>query len=397
MTTKIQESTTGTHDSGFESPLRASHPLCDADTGLALYKFIIHHLPIAVVAIDSDFRIIEFNPWAERLTGLSALEAMKLHCWEALQSELCETQCPLKTVLDQVETTISSRTNIRNRDGETIPVQFIIAALFDAEGRRIGGVEALMDISQLVSMERERANFISMLAHDMRSSLTGIHGLGLRLLRKPQDMDEDKERKHLELITREAAKLESLIDDFIELARIETGRLKLNFAATSLDKELEEIFEIHRFKAMQQGIELKLQIEEILPVIEADCARLRRIFNNLLDNAVKFSKEHGTIVLAAREQGSEVMISVTDEGAGIDPEDLPHIFDAFHRGKTAEGKAGHGLGLATVKAIVEGHGGRVLVSSQLNKGTCFTVYLPKRNAGAKSAPLPALIPDVPNY
>ena len=92
-----------------------------------------------------------------------------------------------------------------------------------------------------------------------------------------------------------------------------------------------------------------------------------------------------------------VMISITDEGTGIDPDDLPHIFDAFHRGKATEGKTGHGLGLATVKAIVEGHGGRVLVSSQLNKGTRFTVYLPKRNAGERNAPLPALIPDVPKY
>ena len=348
---------------------------------LAFYKFVIESVPIAIVSMDSSLRIIEFNHWAEKITGYTQEEALGKQCRDILQSELCQGNCPLKTVLNQAKSTVSGRTIIHTREGKTIPVRFNAAALFGPEGKLMGGVEAFMDITNLVAMERERANFISMLAHDMRSSLTGIHGLGLRLLRKLDDLDRETERKYLEIITKEAANLETLIDDFLDFSRIETGRLKLNIRATSLDKELEELFETYRVRAAQHGIKLDLQIEGILPVIEVDTSKLHRVLANLLDNAIKFSGNKGTATITAREKEREVMVAVSDEGIGIEPDDLPHIFDVFHRGRTSSGTEGHGLGLATVKAIVEGHGGRVVVASQPNQGTTFTVFLPKQEAG----------------
>ena len=352
---------------------------------LTFYKFIIDSVPIAIVSMDSDLRITEFNHWAEEITGCSSQHAIGRQCEDILHGDMCEGNCPLKAVLNQTQSTVSTRTNIHNRGGQIVPVQLSAAALFDAEGKLIGGVEAFLDISGLVAMEREKANFISMLAHDMRSSLTGIHGLGLRLLRKLDDMDGPNKVRYLEMITREAANLESLIDDFLEYSRIETGRLKLNMRATSLDKEIEEIFSTYRIKAEQHGIELKLQLEGILPVIDADTNRLHRVFSNLLDNAIKYSHDQGTVTITAQEKEQEVMVTITDEGVGIDPDDFPHIFDVFHRGRTAGGIKGHGLGLATVKAIVDAHGGRILVSSQPNAGSAFTVFLPKRQADLDSA------------
>jgi signal transduction histidine kinase len=116
-----------------------------------------------------------------------------------------------------------------------------------------------------------------------------------------------------------------------------------------------------------------------LPVIQADPNRLRRVFNNLLDNAFKFSNRGGTIILSPEENDREVMVTIIDEGQGIDPEDLPFIFDIFHRGKEAGKKKGAGIGLASVKAIVEGHGGKILVHSEPGKGSAFTVVIPKHN------------------
>jgi PAS domain S-box-containing protein len=351
---------------------------------LSFYKFIIDSLPVALVAMNSEFNIIEFNPWAEKVTGYASEEVLGRHCWEILQSGMCDSHCPLRKVMAQSTSTISDTTTIHDRDGRIIPVRFNAAALFDAEGRLIGGVEAFFDISKLVAMERERANVISMLAHDIRSSLTGIHGIGLRLLRKPDDLDPEKERKHLDIITKEAAKLESLIDDFIEFSRIESGNLTLNITATSLDKELEELFELYKDRAAQHGVRLQLQVENILPVIEADANRLRRALINLLDNAIKYSKQNGTVTIIAQEKDREVMVTVADDGIGMDSEDIPHIFDIFHRGKKTAGKTGHGLGLATVKAIVEGHGGRILVSSRPNEGSTFTILLPIKDDGKSS-------------
>jgi two-component system phosphate regulon sensor histidine kinase PhoR len=357
---------------GIESPGSES-------TRDAFCQFILNALPLAVVTMDSHLRITGFNPWAEKLTGYSAEEAMGRGCEDILHSTLCGQQCPIRAIQNPQTPSVTSRADITDRDGRSIPVRVSAAALFDAKGKYIGGVEALRDLSEVVAMERLRANFISMLAHDMRSSLAGIHGLSLRLLRKPPDMDQDKARKHLELIAQEAGKLESLVDDFLELSRIEAGSLRLNMAAVSLDKELEEIFEAYRERSAACGLQLELQVAEILPVIEADANRLRRVFTNLLDNAIKFSKAKGFIVIRAKESEQEIMVSVEDAGTGIDSSDLPFIFDIFYRGCTAGRREGHGLGLATVKAIVEGHGGRIMVASQVGVGTTFTLFLPKHH------------------
>lgn len=354
-------------------------PPCSVDESLEFHKFVIASIPMAVVTMDSEYRITGFNPRAEELTGYRADAAIGRSCREILRSALCDEGCPLKAIQNRKEGFVTTRTTLLSRGGQTVFVSISTAALFDDEGKCLGAVEAIADISERVAMERERTNFLSMLAHDMRSSLTGIHGLGLRLLRNPADMDATMTRKHLEIITKESGKLEGLVDDLLELSRIETGRLRLSTTAVSLDKELEEIFETYKEKAAQQSIRLELLVGDILPMIEADANRLRRVFVNLLDNAIKFSRTNGTIVISTRETDSEVMVTVTDSGTGITSEDLPYIFDIFHRGRTALGREGYGLGLATVKAIVEGHGGRIMVSSEPDVGSTFTVFLPKES------------------
>jgi len=264
-------------------------------------------------------------------------------------------------------------------DNRTVWAIMSPVPILDLTGDYKGRFAVFIDISHLKALEREKANMISMFAHDMRSSLTGIHGLALRLLSKSASMEEEKKDEHLRIINREASKLESLVDDFLELSRLETGRLKLSFQSVSLDKELLELSEVYRIRAMQKNLQLELRIEEALPIIQADVNRLRRVFTNLLDNALKFSKEYGTITIAAYEREQNVIVQVIDEGIGIGPEELPYIFDLFHRGPGSEKREGYGIGLATVKAIVEGHAGRVQVSSEPGKGTSFTICLPKRH------------------
>jgi two-component system phosphate regulon sensor histidine kinase PhoR len=263
-------------------------------------------------------------------------------------------------------------------DGSTVWAIMSPVSIFDSMGEYKGRFAVFIDISHLKGLEREKANLISMFAHDMRSSLAGIHGLALRLLNKSDSMDEEKKGEHLRIINREASKLESLVDDFLEFSRLETGRLKLNFRSVSLDKELLELAEAYEIRARQKDLQLVVRIEEPLPIIQADVNRLRRVFTNLLDNALKFSGECGKITIAAYEREQDVLVHVSDEGIGIAPEELPYIFDLFHRGSGSEKREGYGIGLATVKAIVEGHGGRVHVSSEVGKGTKFTVYLPRQ-------------------
>ncbi len=345
---------------------------------LSFYKFIVDSLPLAIIAVDPELRITWFNPEAEKITGFSAEEAVGRKCRDILRGNLCDIEeCPLKKGVATRRPLLGIQTAIRKKDGKLIPVRVNCAALFSGKGELMGAVEAFIDISRLKAHEREKANLVSMLAHDMKSSITGIHGLGLRLLRTGAGEDREKREHYLEVMTKEASNLEKLIEDFIEYSHLETGRLKLNFSAVSLDKELLEIFDTYRIKASQKGIRLDVHIEDTIAMIWADADRLRRVFSNLLDNALKYTEEGGTVTISAATQEKDAVIRITDTGSGIGPEDLPYIFDPFHRGQTVGKREGYGLGLATVRAIVEGHKGHVEVSSELGKGSTFIIFLPR--------------------
>lgn len=241
---------------------------------------------------------------------------------------------------------------------------------------------SIVDISDLKTLERERANLISMFAHDMKSALVIIHGFTSRLLTKGAEIDEEKQKRYLDIVCKETEKLEFLVTDFLEFSRLQTGNLRLNFNPIFLDKELLDLLEAYQAKALDRGITLEIRNVNSLPVIEADANRLRRVFTNLLDNAFKFSKEKGTITIDAHKEEQNVIVRVIDHGIGINPQDLPYLFDPFHRGQGVDKYEGYGVGLAAVKTIVEGHGGHILVDSKPGRGSVFTVVLPKKRTPA---------------
>lgn len=353
---------------------------------LTFYRFIINSLPLAVITVNAELKITGFNPWAEDMTGYAAEEAKGHFCGDILQGGMCRVRCPLRTALKSRKPVSLIETTIRNRFGEAAPVRMNTAGLFDDDGHLIGAVESFQDISRLKVLEREKNNLISMIAHDMKSSVSIMGGFARRILKELQGIDEAKERKGLEIIKDQSDKLELLVNNFLEFSRLQTGELKLNLSATSLDKELMDVVSANQLKASESGIKLELQNEEELPIIQADAQQLRRVFSNLLDNALKFSKEKGTISVTTGQTAKEVIVKVKDEGIGIHPDEVPYVFDAFHRGRGTEGKTGFGLGLAGVRTIVEAHGGRVHVISTPGKGSVFTVVLPKtgkEGAGSK--------------
>jgi PAS domain S-box-containing protein len=355
----------------------------DIELERAFYRFTLDSMPVGVLTVNPHMKVTSFNPWAESLTGYRKEEALGQYCGDILQGGMCTLNCPLKKAIDERRPVVRVETTIRKKNGETIPVRMHTAALLDKGGVLVGAVEAFQDISALKAMERERDNIISMFAHDMKSSLTIIGGFVLRLLKKASGFDKEKQNRYLEIIRKETDKLDFIVQDFLEFSRLQTGELKLDFQKMALDKELRELFEAYQDRAIQSGIKLEFLNEKISPAIQADPNRLRRVFTNLLDNAFKFSTRGGTIILSPEENAREIMVTIRDEGQGIDPEDLPYIFDIFHRGKDTHKKEGAGIGLAAAKAIVEGHGGRILVHSEPGKGSAFTVVIPKHSRGER--------------
>jgi two-component system, OmpR family, phosphate regulon sensor histidine kinase PhoR len=341
------------------------------------FKFVIDNLPSGVLTVNAELRITGFNLWAEKVTGYSKTEAIGRFCGEILRGGMCDAHCPLRRALGSKKPVSLVETTIRNKRGETIPVRMNTAGLFDDDGQLVGGVESFQDISRLKTLEREKDNLVSMFAHDLKSSVAIIGGFAHRLIARREDMSQEKREEYLEIVRNQSEKLEWLIDEFLEFSRLQTGKIKPNLSPTSLDKELIEIVHTYEPKASEKGVKLNLENEEVLPIILADANKLRRVFNNLLDNALKYSKGKKTITVATGQTPAEVVVQVRDEGVGISSDELPYVFDAFHRGRNTHDTGGYGLGLAGVKSIVEAHGGHVYVESKAGQGSVFTVLLPK--------------------
>jgi len=226
---------------------------------LTFYKFVLDSVPVAILTVNADLRITGFNPWAEKVTGYSSEEVVGKYCGKILKGGMCSSQCPLKTVIGGHVPISLFESTIRTQWGETIPVRMNTAGLFDDRGNLIGGVESFQDVSRLKALERERSNLISMFAHDMKSSLTIIGGFLLRLLKKQENISPEKEKRYLTIAKSKAARLEALVNEFLEFSRLQSGNTRLNFDATLLDKELLEMFDAYQLEALQHGIRLELE------------------------------------------------------------------------------------------------------------------------------------------
>lgn len=216
-----------------------------------------------------------------------------------------------------------------------------------------------------------------MVAHDMKSPLVAIGGLIRRLQKEQTCRSDEKVQKYLQVIGDAGERLESLVREFLEYSRLESGQLKLKLGETAVVELLQKTIEAYRPQAEEQQIKLSCDCHPPA-LIKVDADRLRRVFTNLLDNAIKYTAEKGDVTIRVRETEEEIVIHFKDKGGGIAPEELPYIFDAFHRAESQKKSGGHGLGLAAVKAIIQGHGGRVSVNSKPGKGSVFTVHLPKQ-------------------
>jgi len=220
----------------------------------------------------------------------------------------------------------------------------------------------------------QQSDFISDLVHELRTPLTSIIGYAKLMLE--HKLEPATERRFLETIHREATRLSGLINDFLDLVRLESGRVKITKKPVQIRQLLEECIAIMRPQAEPRKIKIKLSTPPGPFYIPADEDRLRRVILNLLSNAIKFNRDEGLVEVKAELVGKELRISVSDTGIGILPEELPHIFEKFYRGRAEEEVSGSGLGLSIAKQIVEAHGGKIWVESTPGQGSTFTFTLP---------------------
>lgn len=243
-----------------------------------------------------------------------------------------------------------------------------------------GIVLVFHDISELKKLEQMRKDFVANVSHELKTPITSIKGFSETLLDGAMN-DKDTLEYFLSIILKESDRLQSLIEDLLDLSKVEKQGFKLNPEYFEISGILEEIFVILEGKAKEKEIELILNRPQKDLFLFADASRVKQVFINLINNAIAYTPAGGEVKVNVEEVGEEIVIVVSDTGVGMEQEEIPRIFERFYRVDKARSRnsGGTGLGLAIVKHIVEAHHGTISVKSRLNKGTIFTVKLSKEN------------------
>jgi two-component system phosphate regulon sensor histidine kinase PhoR len=249
------------------------------------------------------------------------------------------------------------------------------------EGEELQGVVAVFhDISDLKRLEKVRRDFVANVSHELRTPVTVIKGYAETLLSGALTTDPERAVGFLEKIHRHADRLASLVGDLLILSKLEAGEKQPQLVAVAIEGAVGHACALLEEKARKKKIHIDRRGIEGAPPVLADREKLEQVMVNLLDNALKYTPENGSIIISANEADGMVAIKVTDTGIGIPTNDLPRIFERFYRVDTARSReqGGTGLGLAIVKHIIQQNGGSIAVESTPGKGSTFTVFL--RNA-----------------
>jgi signal transduction histidine kinase len=222
----------------------------------------------------------------------------------------------------------------------------------------------------------QQSDLISEFVHELRTPLASL-STATYLLLQPEMAREQREQI-IHNIHGETLRLNSMAASFLDLARLESGRVQFRKTTFNVTDLLHECREILSPKAQEEQVDLRVEDVEGLPPWEADRDKLKQVLLNLISNAIKYNRPGGSVVVTALAQENTTCISVKDAGIGIPEEDIPHLFEKFYRVHETEGRvSGTGLGLSICKEIVQGHGGRMEVKSTLGEGSTFSVFLPR--------------------
>lgn len=232
----------------------------------------------------------------------------------------------------------------------------------------------------LENTEKMKNEFISSVSHELRTPLTAIQGWSETLC----EMGDDPEtfQKGMRVITGETRRLSQMVEELLDFSRIQDGRFTLIKEFTDILAELGEAVLIYTERARELNIEIEYDEPDMLPFVFGDASRLRQVFINIIDNAVKYSNEGGgKVSIEAYSENGSVIVLISDNGVGISAADLPKVKEKFY--KANQTRRGSGIGLAVANEIVEMHGGKLIINSELGKGTTVMIILPAQNGGNK--------------
>jgi len=253
----------------------------------------------------------------------------------------------------------------------------VVLALVPVYGLHLS-LRLSQDIASLRAVDRLKTDLVANVSHELRSPLTSIRLYTELLQANLENNDPETRQQFLKVIDQQSNQLLELINDLLEVSRLESGQVELHFQPVSCTQIVNEVVSLFAVQAEKEHISLQTFVDPDLPVLQADRDLLKLLVKNLVSNAIKYNVPGGRVDIHLQAQEAEVILTVADTGHGIPEEALPHIFDKFYRAQSAIDSdiQGTGLGLALTKEAAELHGGYIKVQSQVGIGSCFEVHLP---------------------
>jgi PAS domain S-box-containing protein len=352
----------------------------------------------AVIATDLDGKILYWNSFAETLYGWKAEEAVGANIMEITPADATRQQSKEIMLLLKSGKSWAGELLVRRKDGSIFPAMITDSPIID-QGELIGVVGVSVDISQrkLAEAEREslheseraaraeaeQANrvkdeFLATLSHELRNPLNVILGYAEVLLRSDEAKASQFVKRAAEILKRNALAQSRLVRDLLDLSRLHIGKLSLNREVVSLTTIIDNALETVSNNAASKQISIKFDAADDVIFVDADPLRLEQVIWNLLSNAVKFTPAGGAVIIRLRLAKERVTVIVEDNGPGIEPQFLPHVFEMFRQADATSSRSygGMGIGLALVQQLIGLHGGTISVESRLGHGAKFTVELP---------------------
>jgi PAS domain S-box-containing protein len=336
---------------------------------------VIRSIAEGLVVVDGKGKVLMMNPAAERLLGISKSDKVGRSILEGLRDE------QLVSLIKSDSGNTDKEIELTSHQDETKKVLRASTAVVENEsGQTVGMVSVLSDITRQKEIERMKSDFVANVSHELRTPLVAIDKSIALLLSGEADKLSATQEQFLTLAQRNLKRLTALINDLLDLAKLEQKKMDLKIETLAIDTVVSDCVDTLNSWAKGKSITLKKDIQAGLPALNIDPSRITQVVTNLIGNAIKFTPNGGSITIGARlsAQSEALEVSVVDTGIGISKEDIPKIFDKFYQAgeRISTDISGTGIGLTISKEIVELHGGKIWVESEKSAGTKFIFTLP---------------------
>ena len=350
---------------------------------------IVNSIAEGLILVDSDNRVLHINPAAERLLDLSADNIDKditeiiqneelIHIFEEDQRQIFQHKPTEQSPSEDEGINLISEVTLA-RYNEKLVLRIIASPFLNENGLILGTVYLFDDITREKEIDQMKSDFISLVSHELRTPLTSIIGFVSFILDGKAGAINDRQRNSLARVQRQSKRLAALINDLLDISRIESGRIQMDQAPISFLEIVTQRIEEIRPQADEKSIRLVLTAPESVPEVLGDEARMGQVFTNLIGNAIKFTPDNGEVSVKVEADGNLLHVEVIDTGPGIPPEERQKIFDKFYQLSdiSTRQQGGSGLGLSISKSIVEAHGGKLWIDDgNQGKGSNFQFVLP---------------------